>query len=106
MPILYARNRLALLGACLLGLGVAFGAFQPAVPPFEPLPDYVGFINPNSADAATLERLPGVGPVLAKRIVEERTLHGPFLSWRGLQRVKGIGPKLAEKLRAWLTFDG
>jgi len=94
-----------LLGICLLGLGLAFGPFQPTASPLKPLPDFVALINPNSAAAPTLEQLPGIGPVLAGRIIDERRAHGPFLTWRGLQRVKGIGPKLVEKLHAWLTFD-
>jgi competence protein ComEA len=47
----------------------------------------------NRASARDLEALPGIGPSLAKRIVEEREKAGPFRSPRDLLRVKGIGPK-------------
>ncbi len=52
-----------------------------------------GRIAINRASALDLEALPGVGPALAKRIVEEREKAGPFRSPRDLLRVKGIGPK-------------
>lgn len=48
-------------------------------------------IDPNRADARTLEALPGVGPVRAARIVAERARR-PFAELRDLRRVHGIGP--------------
>lgn len=62
-------------------------------------------INVNAASAAELDLLPGIGPVYAERILEERTANGPFASLEDLQRVRGIGPKTAEKLRALVSFD-
>ena len=53
-----------------------------------------GPVNVNTASAAELEELPGVGPVLAGRIVAWRTDHGPFASVEGLSAVAGIGTKL------------
>lgn len=55
-------------------------------------------IDVNSADATTLEALPGVGPALAQRIVDYRGQHGPFGTVKGLQNVSGIGQKLALRL--------
>lgn len=52
-----------------------------------------GRVAINRASARDLEALPGIGPSLAKRIVEERESGGPFHSPRDLLRVKGIGPK-------------
>jgi competence protein ComEA len=52
-----------------------------------------GRVAINRASARDLEALPGIGPALAKRIVEERVKAGPFRSPRDLLRVKGIGPK-------------
>lgn len=52
-----------------------------------------GRIAVNQASAGDLEALPGIGPSLAKRIVEERMKSGPFRSPSDLLRVKGIGPK-------------
>ena len=59
-----------------------------------------GRVNLNTATAAQLETLPGVGPVLAARIVEWRDGHGGFRSVSQLQQVPGIGPaKYAELSR-------
>lgn len=55
-----------------------------------------GKININSADAAQLETLDGVGPATAKAIIEWREANGPFRSVEQLMEVRGIGPgKLA-----------
>lgn len=62
-------------------------------------------IRVNVASAAELELLPGVGPVLAKRIADDRAANGPYKDLRALQRVKGIGPKTAEKLAPHVRFD-
>ena len=54
-------------------------------------------INLNSANVMELALMPGVGPVLASRIVEDRQERGRFKSVEDLLRVHGIGPrKLAE----------
>ena len=57
-----------------------------------------GLININSATAAELETLPRVGPVLAQRIVDFRTEHGPFTAVEQLDDVSGIGPAMLEAL--------
>jgi competence protein ComEA len=59
-------------------------------------------IDVNHASAAELQRLPGVGPVLAQRIITEREKK-PFRSLEDLRRVSGIGPKTLEKLRPHLS---
>jgi competence protein ComEA len=51
-------------------------------------------IDPNTASADELARLPRVGPALASRIVEWRTRHGPFRSLADIDQVPGIGPAL------------
>ncbi|MEG3616660.1 helix-hairpin-helix domain-containing protein [Isoptericola haloaureus] len=53
----------------------------------------------NAADATALTALPGVGPVLADRIVAWRDEHGPFTRFDELAEVSGIGPVLLEELR-------
>ena len=58
-----------------------------------------GQIDINTATAAQLEELPGVGPAIAQRIVEHRELNGPFTSVDDLQEVSGIGPATLEKMR-------
>ncbi|GIK19278.1 MAG: hypothetical protein AMXMBFR77_14330 [Phycisphaerales bacterium] len=60
-------------------------------------------IDLNSASAAELQSLPGIGPALAARIVEDRNATGPFGSVDDLQRVRGIGPITIEKIRPLAT---
>lgn len=62
-----------------------------------------GALNPNTANLAELQTLPGVGPALSQRIIEARTQH-PFRNADDLDRVKGIGPAKLEKLRPHLIF--
>lgn len=56
-------------------------------------------IDLNAADLAALDTLPGVGPVLAQRIIDWRTEHGRFTSVDELGEVSGIGDKLMTQLR-------
>ena len=58
-------------------------------------------IDVNLSTAQELEALPGIGPILAKRIVEHRSQVGGFKSIQELDNVKGIGPK---KLQALLPL--
>ncbi len=62
-------------------------------------------IDLDLADAASLDRLPGIGPALAARIVADRETNGPFASLDGLQRVKGVGPSLAARVAPFVTFS-
>lgn len=57
-----------------------------------------GAVDINTADAAELQRLPGIGPVLAERIVAWRQEHGRFASVQELARVPGIGARTVERL--------
>jgi competence protein ComEA len=64
----------------------------------------VGRIDPNRATAGELERLPGIGPSLAGRIIADRTSRGAFAAPEALLRVPGIGPKILDRIRAYLVF--
>jgi len=56
-------------------------------------------IDLNTASATDLESLPGVGPVLAERIVAFRTERGPFLTVEDLLDVSGIGESKLASMR-------
>ena len=57
----------------------------------------------NAATAEDLDALPGIGPVLAGRILAWRAAHGPFRSVDDLKGVSGIGDKVLEGLRSQVT---
>lgn len=62
-----------------------------------------GLVNLNTADLAALDTLPGVGPVLAQRILDWRAEHGRFSSIEELGEVSGIGEKLYAQIRPKVT---
>jgi competence ComEA-like helix-hairpin-helix protein len=62
-----------------------------------------GALEPDRATAPEWERLPGIGPSLAARIVADRAERGPFRSPEGLLRVRGIGPRTLERIRPYLA---
>ena len=60
-------------------------------------PEGQGLVNINTANAAQLTQLPGVGPAIAQKIIDYRTANGPFTSVDDLTKVPGIGAaKLAQ----------
>lgn len=66
----------------------------------------IGPLNINTASVEELKALPGIGDVLAGRIVDYRVANGPFRSIDQLGEVKGISPKLVEALRPLVTVGG
>jgi competence protein ComEA len=63
-------------------------------------------VDLDRASAAEIEALPGIGPLLAKRIVANRDSVGAFGRLDALCDVRGIGPALIERLRPLVTFTG
>lgn len=61
-------------------------------------------IDPNTAPAEELDRLPGVGPALAARIVAERERGGPFRTTADLARVPGLGAAAIQRIAPHLTL--
>ena len=59
-----------------------------------------GPIDLNAATIEQLDTLDGVGPVIARKIIDHRTRNGPFRSVEELAQVPGIGPKRLAALRA------
>ena len=99
------QERLALgflAGVGLLGMGFqSLHLDRPAEVSYPPRPE----VAVNRASAAELAALPGIGPVLAERILRDRKLHGWFLTLSDLKRVKGMAPKTLDKLQRYLRFD-
>lgn len=62
-------------------------------------------ININTASAKVLDTLPGIGPVLAQRIVEYRQTHGPFEHTSDLSKVEGIGPEKLLSVLDYITVE-
>jgi len=65
-----------------------------------------GVVNVNTASAAELEMLPGIGASRAKAVIEAREAKGGFKSLDDLLAVKGIGEASLAKLRPHLTLEG
>lgn len=83
----------------------------PAEPPGDaravepPTPVKPARVNINTAPAAELELLPGIGPGLAQRIIEHRQRSGRFRTVAELDKVKGIGPRTIERLRPLVSVE-
>jgi len=59
-------------------------------------------VDINQAHWPELAQLPGIGPPLARRIVEHRMTYGPFRCWKDVEEVRGIGPKKLEQIKPYL----
>ncbi|GAV25459.1 hypothetical protein ciss_13920 [Carboxydothermus islandicus] len=62
-------------------------------------------LNINTASAEELDKLPGVGPATAAKIIEYREQNGPFVTIEDLKKVKGIGDKKFETLKDYITVN-
>ncbi|KAB8196094.1 ComEA family DNA-binding protein [Nonomuraea phyllanthi] len=78
-------------------VGAPAGQAAPGAPLTDPA---TAVLDLNSATTDQLEQLPGVGEVLAGRIVEFRTSHGGFTAIEQLREVSGIGPRKYDELKA------
>lgn len=65
-----------------------------------------GRVNINTASVDQLKQLPGIGDVLAQRIVLYREFNGPFMTPGDLENVEGISPALVESLLPYITVTG
>jgi competence protein ComEA len=62
-------------------------------------------VNINTASAKEIEQLPGIGPVIAERIVSYREQHGPFKRREDLIMVDGISGKKYEEIRSMIVVE-
>ena len=101
--LLIAAGGLMMAHLRLPGGAVVFRMEAPANRPFQRMvrsvPHTEGALDVNRASADQLDALPGVGPSIAQRIIDERNQNGPFHYPEDLLSVNGIGEKTLEKLR-------
>lgn len=62
-------------------------------------------IDINQATAKDFQKLPGIGPALAQRIIDHRTANGNFQTLEELTKVSGIGEKTLARIHAQLTIS-
>lgn len=67
---------------------------------------FFGKVDLNFATYQDLVAVPGIGPRLAKRIIDARNAKGKFTRMKDLLDVRGIGPKTFHRLRGFLTVNG
>lgn len=72
----------------------------------EATPEEPSVININTATAEQLQRLPGIGTVIAQRIIDYRSEYGAFESIGELMNVSGIGEKKLEAIWDLVTIGG
>jgi len=65
--------------------------------------DQAEAVDINTASAADLEKVPGIGPALSKRIIDYREKNGPYSSVEDLLKIQGIGEKSLARFRGYLT---
>ena len=79
-----------------------FSAVEESLVEAPPVETASGLLDLNSATAAELETLPGIGSVLAQRILDYREENGGFTAIEELKNVNGIGDKKFEAIETWV----
>ena len=102
-PILHTEHQPA---AQIAGETDRPSALETTAAPVRSLPREDGRIHLNTATAEELKTLPGVGDVLARRILDYRDQNGPFRSPEELMNVKGIGEKIYAGLQDLIDLGG
>jgi competence protein ComEA len=81
------------------------GEENPPVPSPSGASPSTGKININTADSAALEALPGIGPVIAQRIIDYRLANGRFTQIEEIMDVSGIGPATFEGIKDLIATE-
>jgi competence protein ComEA len=98
-------RRLSIVFGCALAVLVAAGPAiaQEKAPASKPAAAVTTPVNLNTATAAELQALPGVGAATARLIIEHREKNGGFKKIEELMNIKGIGEKSFLKLKPMVT---
>lgn len=102
------RARSIVVGVLLAALSVVAPVIHAQEKPAKPRPAATAAtpINLNTATAAQLEALPGIGPRTARLIVQHREKNGNFKKVEELMNIKGIGEKSFLKIKPMVTVGG
>lgn len=65
---------------------------------------FTGKVSLNSGSKAQFDSLPGIGPVIAQRIIDHRNKNGPFATLESIQSVSGIGESIFRQISSRLTL--
>ena len=103
-------ERFFLLTFLILGLLVASLSFYKKARPIKEVDTFsvdkrATLININTQGAEALEHLPGIGPVLALRILDYREKIGGFKDIEELKNIKGIGESKFEAIKGFVTIS-
>ena len=105
--VLIALSAFAVLGLAVLAYRTYFA--RPKLAVVEKTIDKAvkgqSAVNVNTADASKIESLPGIGPKLAKGIVDYRAEHGSFLLKEDLMKVRGIGQDKFDGIKDLITLE-
>ena len=96
----------SLVAAVPAGATAAQTKPTPTTRPAPRTPQPAGVVNINTASAAELDALPGIGAKTAARIVEYRQKNGPFKKIEELMNVRGVGEKNFLKLKTQISVGG
>ena len=97
---MFRRLGCTLLGLVVMFLGVPCGSWAFALQSQgKAATPQAATIDINKATASDLQKLPGIGPSLAKQIVAYREKHGPFTRSEDLMAIKGIGLKKWKEIK-------